>query len=185
MYYTCRIQIGVLYWQHYHFSFFNIWCPGETSQNIKQPIWKFPWSINISKSIVQKTTVIRNKNKKFPVVRDQYLNLINPLTAFHCFRYFVLMTNSIFMCPNAVLLSEHYYDICHRYLYFVIAHCATVSDSVQCTYWTNQSMSYNALFTIFSVWCNDNTHQRCLCYSRPIFLNIPEKILIQVLSSEA
>ena len=39
------------------------------------------------------------------------LENINPLTAFYCCRYFVLRTNSIFMCANGVLLSEHYYHI--------------------------------------------------------------------------
>ena len=39
------------------------------------------------------------------------LENINPLTTFHYCRYFVLRTNSILMCPNGVLLSEHYYHI--------------------------------------------------------------------------
>ena len=38
-------------------------------------------------------------------------DLLAPLTAFYCCVYFLLMTVSIFMCCNGVLLLEHYYDI--------------------------------------------------------------------------
>ena len=71
------------------------------------------------------------------------------------------MTNSISMCPNAGLLWEHHYDIYVTYFEFLITHCATVSDCVQCHYWTNQSMSNNAFLAICPVWCNDNTQKKC------------------------
>ena len=106
---------------------------------------------------------------------------VNPLTAFHYFRYFILRTNSIFMCPNAVLLSEHHYDI------YVIA-SQIVIDFVKFTnilsFWFHTVQLFLILYSVLTgpiraylimhfgneFWlyflydqCNDNTQQRHSC----------------------
>ena len=105
---------------------------------------------------------------------NKSLTFINPLMAFHCFRSFVLMTNSIIMCPNAVLLWEHHYDMyvtnilsfwLHGVLLFLIVYSVITRPIRVCLI---MHFGY-AFLAIFPVWCNDNKQQKYSCFSMAIY----------------